>query len=70
MKSTKYCKLFYLSPAKITNFSFSNLLTTQKEHNNSNPTFEKTDQIKSLINDRLDKDKTNAAIAEVLHLEE
>jgi serine-type D-Ala-D-Ala carboxypeptidase/endopeptidase len=35
----------------------------QKEKNNSTSTFEITDRIKALIDDRLDKNKTNAAIA-------
>ena len=47
----------------ISNLSSSAPSTAQKEKNNLTSTFEITDQIKSLINDRLDKNKTNAAIA-------
>ena len=39
------------------------LSSTQKEKNNLTSTFKITDQIKSLINDLVDKNKTNAAIA-------
>ncbi|MDF2737022.1 MAG: uncharacterized protein K0S93_878, partial [Nitrososphaeraceae archaeon] len=46
----------------ISNFSYDTLSTAQKEKNTSTSTFEITDQIKALINDRLDKNKTNAAI--------
>ena len=35
----------------------------QKETNNSTATFEITDKLKAVINDHLDKNKTNAAIA-------
>ena len=37
--------------------------TAQKEKNNSTSIFEITDKIKALINDSIDKNKTNAAIA-------
>ena len=47
----------------ISNLSPSIPSIAQKEKNNLTSTFEITDQIKSLINDRLDKNKTNAAIA-------
>jgi serine-type D-Ala-D-Ala carboxypeptidase/endopeptidase len=47
----------------ISNLSPSTTSIAQKEKNNLTSTFEITDQIKSLINDRLDKNKTNAAIA-------
>ena len=50
------------------NYPISNLASTtpstvQEEKNNLTSTFEITDHIKALINDRLDKNKTNAAIA-------
>jgi D-alanyl-D-alanine-carboxypeptidase/D-alanyl-D-alanine-endopeptidase len=47
----------------IFNLSSSTPSTAQEEKNNLTSTFEITDQIKALINDRLDKNKTNAAIA-------
>lgn len=47
----------------ISNLSSSTLSIAQEEENNLTSTFEITDQIKALINDRLDKNKTNAAIA-------
>ena len=47
----------------ISNISSSTPSTAQRENNNLTSTFEITDQIKALINDRLDKNKTNAAIA-------
>ena len=47
----------------ISNLSSSTPSTAQKENNNLTSTFEITDEIKALINDRLDKNKTNAAIA-------
>jgi D-alanyl-D-alanine-carboxypeptidase/D-alanyl-D-alanine-endopeptidase len=47
----------------ISNISSSTPSTAQKEKNNLTSTFEITDEIKALINDRLDKNKTNAAIA-------
>jgi serine-type D-Ala-D-Ala carboxypeptidase/endopeptidase len=46
----------------ISNLSSSTPSTAQEEKNNLTSTFEITDQIKALINDRLDKNKTNAAI--------
>ena len=47
----------------ISNFSSSSTTSiAQKEKNNSISTFKITDQIKSLINDLVDKNKTNAAI--------
>jgi D-alanyl-D-alanine-carboxypeptidase/D-alanyl-D-alanine-endopeptidase len=47
----------------ISNLSSSTPSIAQKENNNLTSTFEITDKIKALINDRLDKNKTNAAIA-------
>jgi serine-type D-Ala-D-Ala carboxypeptidase/endopeptidase len=47
----------------ISNLSSSTPSIAQKEKNNLTSTFEITDKIKALINDRLDKNKTNAAIA-------
>jgi D-alanyl-D-alanine-carboxypeptidase/D-alanyl-D-alanine-endopeptidase len=47
----------------ISNLSSSTLLAAPKENNNSTSAFEITDQIKALVNDRLDKNNTNAAIA-------
>ena len=47
----------------ISNLSSSTPSTAQEEKNNLTSTFEITDQIKALINDRVDKNKTNAAIA-------
>lgn len=47
----------------IPNLSTNPSSAANKEKNNSTSTFEITDQIKALINDRLDKNKTNAAIA-------
>jgi len=47
----------------IPNLSPNPSSAANKEKNNSTSTFEITDQIKALINDRLDKNKTNAAIA-------
>ena len=47
----------------ISNLASSTPSTAQEEKNNLTSTFEITDQIKALINDRLDKNKTNAAIA-------
>jgi CubicO group peptidase (beta-lactamase class C family) len=47
----------------IPNLSPNPSSAVNKEKNNSTSTFEITDQIKALINDRLDKNKTNAAIA-------
>ena len=47
----------------ISNISSSTPSRAQRENNNSTSTFEITDQIKALIDDRLDKNKTNAAIA-------
>jgi D-alanyl-D-alanine-carboxypeptidase/D-alanyl-D-alanine-endopeptidase len=47
----------------ISNLSSSTPSTTPKEKNNLTLTFEITDEIKALINERLDKNKTNAAIA-------
>ena len=41
----------------------SSLISSQKEKDNSTSTFKITDQIKALINERVDKNKTNAAIA-------
>ena len=52
-----------ISTYPISNLSPSTTSIAQKEKNNLTSTFEITDQIKSLINDRLDKNKTNAAIA-------
>jgi serine-type D-Ala-D-Ala carboxypeptidase/endopeptidase len=46
----------------ISNFSPSTLSTAQSKNNNLTSTFEITDQIKALIDERLDKNKTNAAI--------
>ena len=46
----------------ISNISSSTPSTAQRENNNLTSTFEITDQIKTLIDDRLDKNKTNAAI--------
>ena len=46
----------------LSNISFSTPSTAQKENKNLDSTFEITDQIKALIDDRLDKNKTNAAI--------
>ena len=46
----------------ISNLSSSTPSTAQKENNNLTSTFEITDEIKALINDRIDKNKTNAAI--------
>ena len=47
----------------LSNVSSSAVPTTeQKENKNLTSTFEITDQIKTLIDDRLDKNKTNAAI--------
>ena len=46
----------------ISNISLSTPSTPQRENNNLTSTFEITDQIKALIDDRLDKNKTNAAI--------
>ncbi len=43
--------------------AFSLPSTAQKEKNDSTSTFEITDKIKALINDLVDKNKTNAAIA-------
>ena len=43
--------------------TYSTLSYAQKEKNNSTSTFKITDQIKGLINDLVDKNKTNAAIA-------
>lgn len=51
------------STYSLSNLSSSTLLTAQKENNNSTSAFEITDQIKALINDRLDKNNTNSAIA-------
>jgi serine-type D-Ala-D-Ala carboxypeptidase/endopeptidase len=51
------------STYSISNLSSSTPPTAQKEKNNLTSTFEITDEIKALINDRLDKNKTNAAIA-------
>jgi serine-type D-Ala-D-Ala carboxypeptidase/endopeptidase len=51
------------STYSISNLSSSTHPTAQKEENNLTSTFEITDEIKALINDRLDKNKTNAAIA-------
>lgn len=47
----------------LSKLSSSTLLSAQKEEINSTSTFEITDKIKTLINDRLDKNKTNSAIA-------
>jgi serine-type D-Ala-D-Ala carboxypeptidase/endopeptidase len=47
----------------ISNLSTSTPSTEQKEKNNSTSIFEITDEIKALINDSIDKNKTNAAIA-------
>jgi len=47
----------------ISNLSSSTPSTAQEEKNNLTSTFEIADQIKALINDRVDKNKTNAAIA-------
>jgi len=47
----------------ISNLSSSTPSTAQKEKNNLTSTFEITDEIKALIDDHLDKNKTNAAIA-------
>ena len=47
----------------ISNLSSSSPSTAQKEKNNLTSTFEITDEIKALINDSIDKNKTNAAIA-------
>jgi serine-type D-Ala-D-Ala carboxypeptidase/endopeptidase len=47
----------------ISNLSSSSPSTVQKENNNLTSTFEITDEIKALINDSVDKNKTNAAIA-------
>jgi D-alanyl-D-alanine-carboxypeptidase/D-alanyl-D-alanine-endopeptidase len=47
----------------ISNLSSSSPSTLQKENNNLTSTFEITDEIKALINDSVDKNKTNAAIA-------
>jgi serine-type D-Ala-D-Ala carboxypeptidase/endopeptidase len=47
----------------ISNLSTSTPSTAQKEKNNSTSIFEITDKIKALINDSIDKNKTNAAIA-------
>ncbi|HYO06257.1 MAG TPA: serine hydrolase, partial [Phototrophicaceae bacterium] len=47
----------------IPNLSQDSSAAAQKEEINSTSTFEITDKIKALINDRLDKNKTNAAIA-------
>jgi serine-type D-Ala-D-Ala carboxypeptidase/endopeptidase len=41
----------------------SSLISSQKEKDNSPSTFKITDQLKALINERVDKNKTNAAIA-------
>jgi CubicO group peptidase (beta-lactamase class C family) len=46
----------------LSNISSSTPSTAQKENKNLTSTFEITDQIKALIDDRLDKNKTNAAI--------
>ncbi|TVP41867.1 serine hydrolase domain-containing protein [Candidatus Nitrosocosmicus arcticus] len=46
----------------ISNLSASTPSTAQKIKNNLTSTFEITDQIKALIDDRLDKSKTNAAM--------
>ncbi len=43
--------------------SSSDFISAQEEKNNSSSTFKITDQIKSLINALVDKNKTNAAIA-------
>ncbi len=45
------------------NSASSSLTSSQKEKNNSVSTFKITNQIKALINDLVDKNKTNAAIA-------
>jgi serine-type D-Ala-D-Ala carboxypeptidase/endopeptidase len=47
----------------ISNLSTPTPSTAQKEKNNSTSIFEITDKIKALINDSIDKNKTNAAIA-------
>lgn len=47
----------------LSNLSSTTPSTAQEEKNNLTSPFEITDQIKALINDRLDKNKTNAAIA-------
>ena len=47
----------------ISNLSTSTPSTAQKEKNNSTSIFEITDKIKALINDSIDKNKTNAPIA-------
>ena len=44
------------------NITLSIPSTPQRDNNNLTSTFEITDQIKALIDDRLDKNKTNAAI--------
>ena len=44
------------------NISSSTPFTVQRENNNLTSTFEISDQIKALIDDSLDKNKTNAAI--------
>ena len=46
----------------INNISSSTPSTAQRENNNLTSTFEITDQIKALTDERLDKNKTNAAI--------
>ncbi len=61
--STTTTTIINSSTYPMSNFSSTTPLTAQKEKNNSTSTFEITDQIKALINDRLNKNKTNAAIA-------
>jgi serine-type D-Ala-D-Ala carboxypeptidase/endopeptidase len=47
----------------ISNFSSTSLSATPNEKDNLTSTFEITDEIKALIDERIDKNKTNAAIA-------
>ena len=58
-----FTTIINFSTYPISNLSSSTPSLAQKEKNNLTSTFEITDKIKALINDRLDKNKTNAAIA-------
>src|SRR4051794_2082574 len=50
------------SASQFSSSSNSNLFAAQKENNNLTSSFKITDQIKALLNDLVDKNKTNAAI--------